>query len=120
MALCLWPSSGRCYRMFMPKKPISVTLDAQNLLWLRGQTIGGKHRSVSEALDDVVTEARLGGRLADRRSVAGTIDIAGADPELLAADTAITALYHTSLTRPMLARESAPASVRGKKGAPRG
>jgi hypothetical protein len=106
--------------MFMPKRPVSVTLDAQNLLWLRGQTIAGRHRSLSEALDDVVSEARLGGRVADRRSVAGTIDIAGTDLDLTGADAAVAALYHASLTRPVLARETAPAYGRGKKATSRG
>ncbi len=97
-----------------------MTLDAQNLLWLRGQTIAGRHRSLSEALDDVVSEARLGGRVADRRSVAGTIDIAAADPDLSGADAAVAALYQASLVRPVLAREVAPSYGRGKKGASRG
>lgn len=104
----------------MAKRPVSVTLDTNNLLWLRGQTIGGKHRSLSEALDDVVSEARLGGRVADRRSVAGTIDIAATDPDLSGADAAVASLYQTSLTRPVLARETPPAYGRGKKGSARG
>ncbi len=120
MVAGLWVVAWRCYRMFMPKKPVSVTLDVQNLLWLRGQTIAGRHRSLSEALDDVVSEARLRGRVADRRSVAGTIDIAGADPDLSSADAAVATLFQASLTRPVLARDASPAFGKSKKGTSRG
>ena len=44
----------------MPKKALSVTLDAANVAWLKGraQLSGG---NVSDALDKVVTLARTGG-----------------------------------------------------------
>ena len=86
--------------MFMPKKPLSVTLEEENILWLRGQALGGKQRSVSEALDVVVTAARQNRFGATTRSVVGTVDIAGNDPELLGADAAVRSLVDASLGRP--------------------
>lgn len=93
--------------MFMPKKPLSVTLDEQNLLWLKGRAASTKRRSLSEALDDVVTAARTGGHGAVAvRSVVGTIDISADDPSLDHADTLLQAMFSTSLSRPVLAREA--------------
>jgi hypothetical protein len=92
--------------MFMPKKPLSVTLEADNLLWLRGRVASGKRRSLSEALDEVVTAARqAGGTPGDIRSVVGTIDLAPDDPALERADTHVDDLFSSSLARPVLARE---------------
>ena len=90
----------------MPKKPVSVTLESDNLLWLRGRTASGKHRSLSEALDDVVTAARLGALPGESRSVAGTVDIAGDDPGLDRADVYVRALYDASVSRPFLLKET--------------
>lgn len=106
--------------MFMAKKPISVTIEADNLTWLKGRAMGGKYRSLSDALDDVVRTARLGGGPGEVRSVVGTVDIAGADPDLLDADTDINQLYQTSLARPVLAREPPPPYGAPKKGPKRG
>ena len=93
--------------MFMPKTPLSVTIDDGNLLWLKGRTAGRKKRSLSETLDDILTEARTGGVGADApRSVVGTIDVAGDDPDLASADAALGALFETSLSRPFLVREA--------------
>lgn len=86
--------------MFMPKKPLSVTLEEENILWLRGQAIGGRQRSVSEALDVVVTAARQSRFGATPRSIVGTVDIAGDDPGLLGADAAVRSLVDASLGRP--------------------
>ncbi len=98
-----------CYRMFMPKQPLSVTLEASNILWLRGRATAGKRRSLSEALDDVVTAARTGGHGADApRSVVGTIDISAADPALDHADSYLRAEFESSLRRPTLVREASP------------
>ena len=95
--------------MFMAKKPVSVTLEDDNLLWLRGRAVAGRHRSLSDLLDSLVTEARLAGssRDAPSRSVVGTVDIADDDPDLAGADEAIGALYARSLGRPILVREAA-------------
>jgi len=42
----------------MPKVPVSVTLDADNLLWLRARMTGTKRRSLSDLLDEIVNAAR--------------------------------------------------------------
>ena len=94
--------------MFMPKRPLSVTLEDDNVLWLRGRAASTKRRSLSDALDRVVTAARLGGQPGERRSVVGTVDIAAADPSLDRADAAVRALYDVSVSRPSLVREPAP------------
>jgi len=85
----------------MPKTPLSVTLDRANLLWLRGRLAAGKKRSLSDAIDQILTEARRGGRGGDAaRSVVGTIDIAGDDGTLSTADILMRALVEDSLGRP--------------------
>jgi hypothetical protein len=92
--------------MFMPKTPISVTLEADNLLWLKGQTASGKRRSVSDTLDALVTAARTGGRGgATSRSIVGTIDIASDDPGLDEADTYVRREIETSLARGVTVHE---------------
>jgi hypothetical protein len=94
----------------MPKHGISVTLGADNLLWLRTQAAAGKRRSLSEALDRIVTEARLSGRVADAAvtSVVGTIDIGGDDPGLDAADGYISELFGRSSRQLVQVRERSP------------
>ena len=92
----------------MPKQPLSVTLEKANLLWLRGRAARRKNRSLIDALDEVLTQARQGGRGSDApRSVVGTVDIAPDDPALDKADELIRSLMADSLTRPILARERA-------------
>jgi hypothetical protein len=83
--------------MFMPKKPLSVTMEEENILWLKGRALAGRQRSLSETLDRVVTAARTRGDAADARSVVGTIDIAAGDPALLGADAEIRALFDASI-----------------------
>ena len=95
--------------MFMPKKPLSVTLEESNLLWLKGRAAATKRRSLSEALDELITAARAGGHGAvTARSVVGTIDIAPGDPKLEAADAYLQEAFATSLRRPFIARETSP------------
>lgn len=84
----------------MRKKAISLTLDDANLLWLRGRAATLGKRSVSETLDDLVTDARRGGRATPPRSVAGTIDIAADDPDLARSDEALRSMFDASLARP--------------------
>jgi hypothetical protein len=89
----------------MAKKPVSLTLDETNLLWLRGQGYG--RGNLSAAVDDLITEARagrLGGPLRIR-SVVGTIDLAADDPQLERADSEVRDLFARSLARPMQVRE---------------
>ena len=107
----------------MPKTAISVTLERDNLLWLRARAAAAKRRSVSDALDQIVTETRLAGRLSDEggRSVVGTIDIDDRDPRLSGADDSVRGLFDESLRRPWLGRDAPPrARRRGRKGPPRG
>jgi hypothetical protein len=92
--------------MFMPKSPVSVTLDTDNLVWLRGRAASQKRRSLSEALDDIVTAARTGGLgTADSRSVVGTVDIAESDPGLDQADAYVRTELDASLSRPLAVHE---------------
>ena len=90
----------------MPKQPLSVTLERDNLLWLRGRVAAGKRKSLSEALDEILTAARAGGQIADARSVVGTVDIAADDPGLERADAHVRALFDASITRPTVVRET--------------
>jgi len=98
------------------RKAISVTLQVDNLHWLRGQAAATSRGSVSEVLDQVVTDARLGGRAAPAavRTVAGTIDLPEDDSSLEEADKYIRSLFSTSLRTPLLVRER-PARLPRKK-----
>ncbi|MGE0446634.1 MAG: hypothetical protein AB7P99_15515 [Vicinamibacterales bacterium] len=84
----------------MPKTRVSVTLDADNLLWLRARTAQRKHRSLSDTLDEVVTAARIRGvGSGPIRSVVGTVSFS--DEDLLAADAYVKALFEESANRPI-------------------
>ena len=90
----------------MPKQPISVTLEADNLLWLKGQTASGKRRSLSDTLDALVTAARTGAHGGSTsRSVVGTIDIASDDPGLDEADASVRRELEASLARGLTVHE---------------
>jgi hypothetical protein len=93
--------------MFMPKKPLSVTLDESNLVWLRGLAARSGARSISETLDRLVTSARESGAPAAKvaRSVVGTIDVPVTDAALDHADDALRDLFARSLSRPLLVKE---------------
>ena len=94
----------------MPKKGISVTLQDDNLLWLKSRTVALKGRSLSETLDDLVTAARTSGDVPGTtiRSVVGTVDIAADDPNLEKADAYVRDLVSSSVSRPILVREEPP------------
>src|SRR5262245_43103810 len=79
----------------MNKQPISVTLDPDNLLWLRTRMIASGCRSVSEVLNRLIRDARTPehSQAKTLRSVIGTLRIAEADPDLLTADEAVRALF---------------------------
>ena len=97
--------------MFMPKRALSVTLEEGNLLWLKGRAATTKRRSLSEALDGLITAARAGGHGANAsRSVVGTIDIAPGDPTLEHAGAYVQSVFAASLRRPFIARETPPLS----------
>jgi hypothetical protein len=91
----------------MSKMAISVTLDADNLTWLRGRAGAGGARSVSELLDQIVGAARASGAGAPSRSVVGTVDINAHDRSLGRADRAIRSLFSAALRRPLAAQETA-------------
>src|SRR5471030_1447242 len=99
----------------MPKQAISVTLDADNLTWLKGRAGAAGVRSVSELLDQLVTAARASGQTGPSRSVVGTIDVDASDPWLEGADAAVGEIYQHSLRRPLVVRETAPAYGTAKK-----
>jgi len=94
----------------MSKKAVSITLDEDNVVWLRGRVAAGGSGSLSELIDDLVTGARSSGAGVERgiRSVVGTIDIAASDPDLLEADDFVRSQFEVSIRRPMLVKETAP------------
>jgi hypothetical protein len=89
----------------MSKQAISVTLEADNVTWLKGRAGAAGLRSVSELLDQLVAAARQSGRVGPSRSVIGTIDIDPGDPDLEQADAAVRYLFDASLRRPMVVKE---------------
>ena len=104
----------------MAKTPISLTLDHANLVWLRGRARLMTGGSVSEAIDQLVAEARNGrlGAAHPSRSVVGTIDL-GDDHDLRGADEAVRGLFSRSLERPLTiedtpVRRSSPKARRKK------
>lgn len=101
----------------MNKRAISVTLHSDNLTWLKARAGAVGARSVSDLLDQLVSEARRSTPGGLVRSVVGTIDIAESDPLLEEADDALRALYEASLKRPTLVKEprSAYGSVARRK-----
>jgi len=84
----------------MPKAAISVTLDIENITWLKGRATAAGLRSVSELVDRIVTAARESGRIGPSRSVVGTIDIASFDPLLEGADAAVREEFDRALGLP--------------------
>lgn len=89
----------------MSRQAISVTLETENLTWLRGRVGAGAGRSVSDLLNQLVTEARASGAAGSGRSVVGTVDIDPVDPLLERADAAIRSLFERSTARPVTVRE---------------
>jgi hypothetical protein len=106
----------------MGKRAVSLTLAESNLLWLQSIAARGGARSVSEAVDRLVTEARARdatGGVAPR-SVVGTIAIDGDDAQLEKADTAMRDLFERSLRRPFVVREDVEPFGKSRKRAKRG
>jgi hypothetical protein len=89
------------------RKAVSVTLDTDNLLWLRAQAAATSRGSLSDVLDRIVSQVRQGGRAepGSVRSVVGSIDLSDDDPNLDKADGYIRDLFAASARRPMLVRE---------------
>jgi hypothetical protein len=99
----------------MGKQAISLTLERDNLTWLRGRAVAAGRLSVSEMLDRLISDARSGARgVAGARSVVGSIQIDARDPDLARADEAIRALFTRSLSR------AAPGARPGKARSGRG
>jgi hypothetical protein len=98
------------------RKAISVTLEQDNVLWLKGQAAAGAKKSVSDVLDRLVTQARQEGRgeAGAIRSVVGTIDLPHED--LDEADASVRTMFARSLARPMLVRERPPRTTGGTRG----
>ena len=92
----------------MGKQAISVTLDADNLMWLKGRVGAAGIRSVSELIDQIVSAARTSGHIGPSRSVVGTIDLDAGDPWLEGADEAVRGLFDASLRRPLMVKEASP------------
>jgi hypothetical protein len=88
----------------MPRRPLSVTLDADNLLWLRAQA--GSTRSVSRIVDELVAEARASGknRGAGPVSVVGTVDLLNFDP--VSADRELRSFFDTTSGGAVAVRET--------------
>jgi hypothetical protein len=89
----------------MPKKALSVTLETDNIMWLKGRASAARLRSVSELLDRLVSDARASGH-GPVRSVIGTVDIDSSDPGLETADEAVRHVFDASLNRPLAVQES--------------
>jgi hypothetical protein len=89
------------------KQAISVTLDADNITWLKGRAGATGVRSVSELLDQIVHAARQSGRVGPAVSVVGTIDIDSKDPLLAHADEVVRAVFDKSLGRALMGKEVA-------------
>ena len=92
----------------MAKQALSVTLEADNVTWLKGRAGRAGVRSVSELLDRLVSAARQSGDHEPARSVVGTIDIDPGDPLLTQADDVVRAMFDRSLGRPLQVREVSP------------
>jgi hypothetical protein len=84
----------------MSKQAISVSLEVDNLTWLRGRARAAGGVSVSGLLDRLIEHARTkGSGGAPTRSVVGTLQISASDPELRTADEAVRKLFGISLGR---------------------
>jgi hypothetical protein len=90
------------------RKAVSVTLKTDNLLWLRAQAAASSRGSLSEVLDQLVTDARQAGRTDDKaiRTVKGSIDLPDDDPALEQADAFVRAQFDRSIRRPVLVKEA--------------
>ena len=98
------------------KNAISVTLQRDNLVWLKAQAAARTNGNVSEMLDRLLSDARSdsGMTAAGIRSVVGTIDLPD-DESLAEADGYVRAMFERSLARPMLVRER-PAKRPARRG----
>ena len=91
-----------------------MTLDADNITWLKGRTGASGARSVSELLDQLITAARQSRHAGPSRSVVGTVDIDPSDPLLTQADEVMRAMFNKSIGRPSIVKE-APVVYRSRR-----
>jgi hypothetical protein len=94
----------------MSKKAVSVTLHPDNLLWLKIRVKATGVRSLSEALDGILTDARagVGASAAEVRSVVGNARIPKSEEALSEEGARVAALFRKSVHR----KERAAASGR--------
>ena len=99
----------------MAKKALSVTLDQANVAWLKGRArlAGG---NFSDALDKVVTQARMGRSaiLGANTSVVGMVDLSD-DPTLAKADAAVRDGFAEYLSRQFEVHDYPPRSARSAR-----
>lgn len=97
------------------KKAVSLTLDETNLLWLKGRARVLAGGSLSEAVDQLIDEARAGrlGAAEPPRSVVGTIDLPD-DNILVQAGEELRDLFESSLAKPVFVQETGPGSRMSK------
>ncbi len=102
----------------MNKRPISVTLRPETIVWLRARKAATGARSLSETLDRVIQVARtVDANERPIRSAVGLVRLPADDPDLRAADAAVRALFANHLAPANDARKgSAPSGVRGRRG----
>jgi hypothetical protein len=73
----------------MAKKAVSVTLDENNVLWLKGRARLSSGGTLSQTLDQLITQARTGRVLPGRPpSVVGLVDLSD-DPDLSKAEATV-------------------------------
>lgn len=96
----------------MSKRAVSLTLDEDNLLWLKGLTTAAGRTSLSQTVDEIVSTARRTGQTPPRavRSVVGSVEISDDDPDLSHADEYIRSWVSESIARPLVLRERPPRS----------
>lgn len=100
------------------RKAVSVTLQQDNIVWLKGQAAATARGSLSEVLNRIVTDARIGGRgdSGAIRSVVGTIDFAVDDKSLAEMDAFVRSRFDQSLERTAsMLRETRPSYGRKRR-----
>jgi len=85
----------------MSKQAVSVTLRSDNLLWLKTRVRVDGLRSLSEALDQIITRARSREQAGDAtiRSVVGNARMLPSDAALEEAGQDLRRLFRTSVAR---------------------
>jgi hypothetical protein len=99
----------------MNKRAVSVTLRPDNVLWLKTRVKASGGRSLSQALDEIITEARTGATAlaTERRSVVGNARIPASEAGLSRAAQEIRAQFRRAIgsrTEPSRATKARPAS----------